>query len=183
MRSAAPVSVPQKRPRAQEIPVRFAIGDCSLGSILVAASGIGICAIAFGDNPRGLERTLRDRFPHAQRGDADPVFKRVLAAVIAFVERPTAGFPLPMDIRGTPFQRRVWQALREIPLGTTVSYVEIATRIGRPPSSRAVAQACAANPLPVAIPCHRVIRADGSLSGYHSGVERKVALLERERRR
>ena len=160
--------------------IRFAIGECSLGAILVAATARGLCAILLGDDADALARELQDRFPHATlRGD-DEDFARTVALVVGFVEAPGVGLDLPLDIRGTAFQQRVWQALRAIPAGTTASYADIAARIGRPKAVRAVAQACAANALAVAIPCHRVVRSDGALSGYRWGVQRKRALLERE---
>lgn len=160
--------------------IRFAIGECSLGSILVARSERGVCAILIGDDPEALARDLQDRFPHAQLIGADPEFERWVARVVGLVEAPRLGLDLPLDLRGTTFQQRVWQALREIPAGQTASYAAIAERIGAPKAVRAVAQACAANPLAVAIPCHRVVRQDGALSGYRWGVQRKRALLERE---
>lgn len=160
--------------------IKFAVAECSLGSILVAQSEKGVCAILLGDDPDELVRDLQDRFPQATfiGGDAD--FERLVATVIGFVEAPKLGLNLPLDVRGTSFQRRVWQALREIPPGKTASYSEIARRIGAPGSVRAVAQACGANALAVAIPCHRVVRNDGALSGYRWGVQRKRALLEKE---
>ena len=160
--------------------IRFALGECSLGSILVAATGKGICAIALGDDPGTLLRDLQDRFlkAHLVGGDAD--FEKLVARVVAFVEAPALGLDLPLDVRGTVFQQRVWQALREIPAGATVSYAQLAQRVGAPASVRAVAQACAANAIALAIPCHRVIRTDGALSGYRWGVERKRMLLQRE---
>lgn len=162
------------------IEIRFAIGQCSLGAILVAQSARGVCAILIGDDPDVLARDLQDRFPkaHLIGGDAD--FEQLVARVVGFVEVPAIGLDLPLDLRGTAFQQRVWQALREIPAGRTASYTDIAQRIGAPASVRAVAQACAANPLAVAIPCHRVVRLDGGLSGYRWGVERKRELLSRE---
>jgi AraC family transcriptional regulator, regulatory protein of adaptative response / methylated-DNA-[protein]-cysteine methyltransferase len=160
--------------------IRFAVGDCSLGSILVAATDKGVCAIALGDDPEELARELQDRFPSARLEAGDEKFDQLVAVVVGFVEAPAVGLDLPLDVRGTAFQQRVWQALRDIPPGTTVSYAEIARRIGAPRGVRAVAQACAANPLAVAIPCHRVVRRDGAVSGYRWGVERKRALLERE---
>ena len=160
--------------------IRFAVGQCSLGAILVARSDQGICAITLGDDPDALVRQLQDRFPNAELVGDDRDFDRVVAQVVGFVEAPNQGLDLPLDIRGTAFQRRVWQALREIPAGETASYTEIARRIGAPASVRAVAGACAANHLAVAVPCHRVVRNDGGLSGYRWGVERKRALLERE---
>jgi AraC family transcriptional regulator of adaptative response/methylated-DNA-[protein]-cysteine methyltransferase len=158
--------------------IRFAVGECSLGSILVAASDRGVCAILLGDDPEALARDLQDRFPRAELIGGDRDFERIVAKVVGFVE--ALGLDLPLDVRGTAFQQRVWQALRKIPAGSTASYTEIARRLGSPRSVRAVAQACAANPLAVAIPCHRVLRTDGALSGYRWGVERKRALLERE---
>jgi AraC family transcriptional regulator of adaptative response/methylated-DNA-[protein]-cysteine methyltransferase len=160
--------------------IRFAIGECALGSILVAQSDRGVCAIALGDDPDALARELQDRFPKARLLGGDAGFEALVARVVGFVEAPALGLDLPLDLRGTAFQLRVWQALREIPAGTTASYSEIAERIGAPKSTRAVAQACGANTLAVAIPCHRVVRSDGSLSGYRWGVERKGALLRRE---
>ncbi|SMF65632.1 DNA-O6-methylguanine--protein-cysteine S-methyltransferase /Transcriptional regulator Ada [Tistlia consotensis] len=160
--------------------IRFAVGECSLGSILVACSAKGVCAILLGDDPDALARELQDRFPKAELIGGDPDFEALVARVIGFVEAPGLGLDLPLDVRGTAFQRRVWQALREIPAGSTASYAEIAERIGDPKAVRAVAGACAANSLAVAIPCHRVVRTDGALSGYRWGVERKRRLLERE---
>jgi AraC family transcriptional regulator of adaptative response/methylated-DNA-[protein]-cysteine methyltransferase len=160
--------------------IRFAIGDCSLGAILVAATDKGVCAIMLGDDPEALARGLQDRFPRAELIGADAAFEATVAKVVGLVERPGAGLDLPLDIRGTAFQQRVWDALRQLKSGETASYADIARRIGAPKAMRAVAQACAANRLAVAIPCHRVVRTDGDLSGYAWGVERKRALLERE---
>lgn len=160
--------------------IRFAVGESSLGSILVAASDTGVCAILLGDDPDALVQELHSRFPRADLLGGDPVFERLVATVVGFVEEPGLGLELPLDLRGTAFQQRVWHALRAIPSGTTVTYAEIARRLGAPGSARAVARACAANPLAVAIPCHRVVRTDGGLSGYRWGVERKRALLARE---
>ncbi len=160
--------------------IRFAIGQCSLGAILVAQSERGVCAISLGDDPQELARELQDRFPNANLIGGDAAFERLVANVVGMVEAPHLGLDLPLDVRGTAFQQRVWQALREIPAGHTVSYAELAERIGAPQSVRAVAQACGANTLAIAIPCHRVVRSDGALSGYRWGVERKRALLERE---
>ena len=160
--------------------IRFAIGECSLGSILVARSERGVCAIFLGDDPDTLARDLQDRFPRADLIGGDPGFEQLVAKVVGFVEAPRLGLDLPLDVRGTAFQQRVWQALQGIPAGETVSYADIANRIGAPRSVRAVAQACAANALAVAIPCHRVVRNDGGISGYRFGVERKRALLEKE---
>ncbi|MEE2977960.1 MAG: bifunctional DNA-binding transcriptional regulator/O6-methylguanine-DNA methyltransferase Ada [Pseudomonadota bacterium] len=160
--------------------IRFAVGECSLGSILVAQSDRGICAILMGNDPDALVRDLQDTFPKAELIGGDAGFEDLVAKVVGFVEAPSIGLDLPLDVRGTAFQERVWQALREVPPGSTTSYTEIAARIGAPQAVRAVAQACAANHIAVAIPCHRVIRRDGNTSGYRWGVERKLALLERE---
>lgn len=160
--------------------IRFAIGACSLGSILVAQSARGVCAILMGDDPEALAHDLQDRFPAARLIGADAAFEQLVARVVGFVEAPGLGLDLPLDVRGTAFQQRVWQALQAIPAGETASYAEIARRIGSPKSVRAVAGACAANTLAVAIPCHRVVRSDGGFGGYRWGVERKRALLERE---
>ena len=160
--------------------IRFAVGECSLGSILVAATDKGVCAILFGDDPEGLVRDLQDRFDKAELIGGDSAFEALVARVVGFVEQPRLGLDLPLDVRGTAFQQRVWQALREIPAGQTASYAQVAEQIGKPSAVRAVAQACAANALAVAIPCHRVVRNDGALSGYRWGVERKRALLDRE---
>lgn len=160
--------------------IRFAIAQCSLGAILVAQSPRGVCAISLGNDPDLLARQLQDSFPSAELIGADADFEQLVARVVGFVEAPGVGLDLPLDIRGTAFQQRVWQALREIPAGQTQSYREVAERIGMPKAARAVALACAANKLAVAIPCHRVVRNDGSLSGYRWGVERKQALLTAE---
>ena len=162
--------------------IRFAVGECSLGSILVATSERGICAILLGDDPDALARELQDQFPRANLIGGDAEFEQLVSKVVGFVESPALGLDLPLDVRGTAFQQRVWQVLRKIPAGSTASYTEIARTIGSPSSVRAVAQACGANTLAVAIPCHRVVRNDGALSGYRWGVERKRALLEREAR-
>lgn len=164
-----------------ETPIRFAVGECSMGSILVARSERGVCAILLGDDPDGLARELQDRFPRAELIGGDGDFEALVARVVGFVESPALGLDLPLDVRGTAFQQRVWQALASIPPGETASYAEVARRIGAARSVRAVAQACGANALAVAIPCHRVVRSDGALSGYRWGVERKRALLARER--
>jgi AraC family transcriptional regulator of adaptative response/methylated-DNA-[protein]-cysteine methyltransferase len=160
--------------------IRFAIGECSLGSVLVASSGKGICAILLGDDPAVLLDDLHARFPYADVASGDASLTRLLAKVTGFVEAPTAGLDWPLDIKGTAFQRRVWQVLRDIPPGSTASYAEVAARLGAPKAVRAVAQACARNSIAVAIPCHRVVRSDGALSGYRWGVVRKKALLEKE---
>ena len=161
--------------------IRFAIAQCSLGAILVAATDRGVCAILMDDDPEALLRDLQDRFPKADLVGGDAGFDTLVAQVIGFVEAPNLGLDLPLDVRGTAFQQRVWQALREIPAGATASYAQVAARIGSPKAVRAVAQACAGNAIAVAIPCHRVVRNDGALSGYRWGVDRKRALLDRER--
>ena len=160
--------------------IRFAVGQSSLGAILVASSNKGVVAILLGDDAEELVHDLQDRFPKASLIGADRDYEAMVARVVGFVEAPEIGLDLPLDIRGTAFQQRVWQALQEIPIGATVSYAELAQRIGVPKAVRAVAGACAANKLAVAIPCHRVIRNDGAVSGYAWGVERKRALLDRE---
>ena len=160
--------------------MRFAVGECYLGSILVAASHKGIAAILLDDDPEALIHDLEDRFPKAKLIGGDRDFEKIMAKVVGLVEAPEAGLDLPLDVRGTAFQHRVWQALREIPVGTTATYSEIAERIGMPKAVRAVAATCAANKIAVAIPCHRVVRNDGSLSGYRWGVDRKRLLIARE---
>ena len=160
--------------------IRFAVGQCALGAILVAQSQIGLCAILLGDDPNQLVQDLQDQFPQARLIGGDTGFEHLVAQVVGFVESPMIGLDLPLDIRGTAFQQRVWQALRAIPPGTTATYADIAARIGAPKAFRAVGRACGANPLAVAIPCHRVVRHDGELSGYRWGVERKRELLHRE---
>ena len=160
--------------------IRFAVGDCSLGAILVAASVKGVCAILFDDDPKTLVHDYQERFPEAQLSGGDTAFERLVAKVVGFVEAPQRDFELPLDVHCTAFQHRVWEALREIPAGETASYRVVAERIGSPKAVRAVAGACAANAIAVAIPCHRVVRHDGGISGYRWGVERKRALLNRE---
>lgn len=160
--------------------IRFAVGQTSLGAIVIASTKKGVAAILLGDDPDRLVRDLQDRFPKALLIGADRDYEDLVARVVGFVEAPRVGLYLPLDVRGTAFQERVWKALQEVPVGTTVSYAEIARRVGAPKSVRAVAGACAANKLAVAIPCHRVVRNDGSLSGYAWGVKRKRALIERE---
>jgi AraC family transcriptional regulator of adaptative response/methylated-DNA-[protein]-cysteine methyltransferase len=170
------------RAAGQNNDIRFAVGQCSLGAILVAQSERGVCAILLGDDPHQLVCDLQDKFRRANLIGADHDFEQLIAKVVGFIEAPAIGLDLPLDVRGTAFQERVWQALREIPAGRTASYADIAQRIGSPKAVRAVAQACGANSLAVAIPCHRVVRSDGNLSGYRWGVERKRQLLERETR-
>jgi AraC family transcriptional regulator of adaptative response/methylated-DNA-[protein]-cysteine methyltransferase len=171
----------QYRAGGTDEEIRFAVGKTSLGEILVASSKKGVAAILLGDDPDELVRNLQDRFPKARLIGADSEYEALIALVVGFIEMPGTGLTLPLDVRGTAFQQRVWRALQEIPVGETVSYAEVARRIGSPNAMRAVAGACAANHLAVAIPCHRVVRGDGSLSGYAWGVARKRALLDRER--
>ncbi len=160
--------------------IRFAVGESSLGPVLVAATDEGICAIELDDDPEKLVRNLQDRFPKAILVGNDEEFERWVAKVVALVESPRIGLDLPLDVRGTVFQQKVWQALQAIPAGTTITYANLAALIGASGAARAVARACAANPIALAIPCHRVIRTDGNLSGYRWGVERKRQLLARE---
>lgn len=168
------------RDRGADHVIRFAIGETTFGAVLVAGTEHGICAITMGDEPDVLVRELQDRFVQAELIGGDPAFEAHVARVVGFVEAPAGGLDLPLDIQGTVFQQRVWQALQQIPCGETASYAEIATRIGSPKAARAVARACASNPLAVAIPCHRVVRTDGDVSGYRWGVARKRDLLRRE---
>ncbi len=162
------------------IEVAFVVEQCRLGSILVARSELGLCAILLGDDPDALGHDLRQRFPRAEPAADETDFSVAVAEVVRFVDAPATGLGQPLDVHGTVFQRRVWQALRITPVGETVSYGELAVRIGAPAAVRAVAGACAANLLAVAIPCHRVVGRDGSLTGYRWGVERKRALLASE---
>lgn len=170
----------QYRARGAGATIYFAVGQCALGAILVAQSARGVCAIFLGDDPAQLLNDLQDQFANAELIGADNRFEQLIAQVVGFVEQPALGLNLPLDVQGTAFQERVWQALREVPAGQRVSYTDIAERIGAPKAVRAVALACAANRIAVAIPCHRVVRRDGDLSGYRWGVERKRQLLERE---
>lgn len=162
------------------VAIRFSVATCTLGFVLVAATERGLCAILLGDDSETLARDLRARFPQAEIAEAESGFADRVAEVVAFVAAPHLGLVLPLDIGGTAFQQRVWSALRAIPPGRTATYAEIAGRIGQPAAVRAVARACAANAHAVAIPCHRVVRGDGSPSGYRWGVARKAELLMRE---
>lgn len=165
----------------KDVLIRFAIAECSLGLVMVAATDKGVCAILLDDDPQALVADLQCRFPKAQLVIGDAPFADMVAKVVDFVEAPYTGLDLPLDIKGTVFQQRVWEALRGIPCGETATYAEVAARIGSPGASRAVARACASNNLAVAIPCHRVVASSGALSGYRWGVERKRQLLESER--
>jgi AraC family transcriptional regulator of adaptative response/methylated-DNA-[protein]-cysteine methyltransferase len=160
--------------------IRFAIGECSLGSILVAATERGVCAILLGDEPEALCHELERFFPRADLVGGDAAFERLVANAVGIVENPRRATGLPLDVRGTAFQERVWRALSAIPAGTTTTYSSLARSLGSPSSVRAVARACAANRIAVAIPCHRVVRTDGDPAGYRWGIERKRALLARE---
>ncbi|MES2205949.1 MAG: bifunctional DNA-binding transcriptional regulator/O6-methylguanine-DNA methyltransferase Ada [Pseudomonadota bacterium] len=168
------------RAKGRDANIHFALGECFLGSILVAKSERGICAILLGDDPATLIEDIQTKFSSASLVGGDETFEQWVAQVVGFIEAPKVGLHLPLDIQGTAFQQRVWQALQQIPMGKTVSYTDIAQQMGLPKSVRAIASACAANTLAVAIPCHRVIRLDGGLSGYRWGIERKEALLKRE---
>jgi AraC family transcriptional regulator, regulatory protein of adaptative response / methylated-DNA-[protein]-cysteine methyltransferase len=170
----------QYRSGAANEEIRFAVGQSSLGAVLVASSAKGVAAILLGDDPDALVRNLQDRFPKARLIGGDNEYEALVARVVGLIEAPEVGLDLPLDVRGTAFQQRVWRALTEIPVGKTISYAELARRIGAPKSVRGVAGACAANKLAVAIPCHRVVRNDGSLSGYAWGIERKRVLLDKE---
>ena len=174
------MSAKHYRQGAKGIPIYFALGQCSLGTVLVAQSEKGVCAISLGDDPQPLIERLQQQFAQAELRGGDRHYEQLVAQVIGYLEQPSSTWHLPLDIQGTVFQERVWRALRDIPPGSTASYTDIAERIGSPKAVRAVAQACAANRIAVVIPCHRVIRQDGSLSGYRWGIERKTALLDRE---
>jgi O-6-methylguanine DNA methyltransferase len=179
--SAACTIVPAKSPKtATASEIAFSIRECILGQVLVARSAIGVCAILIGSDAEDLRTDLATRFPGSTLIANEPQLRDDLSKVVRFLETPSEGIDLALDMRGTPFQRRVWDALRAIPVGTTVTYTELARRIGGPRWARAVASACAANPIALAIPCHRVIRSNGGLSGYRWGVERKRMLLDNE---
>ena len=183
MDDASPGSVHLREPETAIIgSIRYATGNSTLGKILVASSDRGVCAVLFGDDERTLETELATVYPKAKLDERAAALRQLLAQVTALVEAPARGFDQPLDVGGTKFQQRVWQALREIPAGRTASYADIAARIGRPDAVRAVGSACAANVLAIAIPCHRVIKSDGAPSGYRWGAERKRVLLQREAR-
>jgi len=160
--------------------IAFSIGECALGKVLVARSPVGVCAILIGSDAEELKSDLAARFPDSKLISNEPRLRDDLLKVVRFIETPGEGLDLALDMRGTPFQRRVWHALRAIPVGTTMTYSELARRIGAPKSARAVASACASNAIALAIPCHRVVRSNGALSGYRWGVERKRLLLNNE---
>jgi AraC family transcriptional regulator, regulatory protein of adaptative response / methylated-DNA-[protein]-cysteine methyltransferase len=156
------------------------VEPCALGVIIIAATSRGVCGIEFGDSAHALIERLNQRFPKAQFIPGDARFTTWVAQVLSYIDQPAGVLDLPLDIQGTVFQRRVWQALRDIPCGNTASYADVAVAIGQPKAVRAVATACASNNVAVAVPCHRVVRSDGSLSGYRWGPERKRELLRRE---
>lgn len=170
----------QYRRGGDDLPVRYTLQSCSLGRCLVAASSRGICAVLPGDSDDELINELEQIFPHAQRERADEAFSQQVAEVIAVLDGKREAFTLPLDIRGTAFQQQVWQALRNIPAGETRSYQQVAESINKPKAVRAVANACAANTLALIVPCHRVVRQSGALSGYRWGEARKALLLQRE---
>jgi AraC family transcriptional regulator of adaptative response/methylated-DNA-[protein]-cysteine methyltransferase len=172
----------QYRKRGQQVIIRFAISRCSLGQVLVAVTEKGVCQIALGDHASDLRADLLARLPAAKEISADPALADLLAVVLSLIESPAGEVTFPLEIRGTVFQQKVWRALRAIPPGQTLTYCEVAAAIGHPLAARAVASACAANSLAVAVPCHRVVRSDGSLGGYRWGVARKEKLLAREGR-
>lgn len=162
--------------------VRYATAQSALGWLLVARSDRGVCAVLLGNDPRELEEDLRSRMPSAKLEVGDEACAYIAATIAAHVENPSVPLDFTLDTRGTPFQLRVWKALRAIPAGMTISYSELARQVGTPEAVRAVASACGANPIALAVPCHRVVSKDGSLGGYRWGVERKHALLQREKR-
>jgi AraC family transcriptional regulator, regulatory protein of adaptative response / methylated-DNA-[protein]-cysteine methyltransferase len=164
----------------QEVTIRYAVADCALGLVLVAGTARGICSVRFGDRQASLEQELHQDFPRASIEKGDDDFDRWVRAILDHIEEPGHSINLPLDIQGTAFQQRVWQALREIPPGQTASYSEVATRIGQPTAARAVARACGTNPVAVVVPCHRVVGTRGRLGGYRWGIERKQKLLKRE---
>lgn len=176
-RSALGMSARTYRARGKDMRISFAVGQCRLGAILVATTEIGLCAVALGDDPQKLVEELQDDFSEAVFLGADSEFERVVARVVALVDGTDVGIDLALDVRGTAFQIRVWRALQEIPSGETVTYSQLAARLGRPSAARAVASAVAKNPIAIAIPCHRVVRTDGTLGGYRWGLDRKRALL------
>ena len=172
-------SAPHPAPEADDT-IEYSIGESTLGQILVARSALGVCAILIGADAENLKREVAESFPDSRLAPNDIKLRKDVARVARFVMDPSEGLDLALDMRGTAFQRRVWNALRAVPAGTTVSYTELARRLGDAKLARAVAGACAANALALAVPCHRVVRSDGSLSGYRWGVDRKRALIDKE---
>jgi len=178
--SALGMTATQLRRGGEGLSIRALVRPCSLGHALIAATQRGVCAIFFADRPEGLEGELRERFPRATIAPADAALERLAALALELIEGATPAPEVPLDLVGTAFQQRVWRALREIPPGTTTTYAALARRIGAPRAVRAVGTACGANPVSVAVPCHRVVRGDGGLGGYRWGLRRKKALLARE---
>jgi len=176
----APRPLPAAQHKAAASSITFAIGECALGKVLAARRASGVCAILIGADEQELKADLAARFPKCKLSAGSASVHDDLAKIIRFVDRPGEGLDLALDLRGTPFQRRVWQALRAIPAGTTVSYTELARRIGAPRSARAVARACASNPAALSVPCHRAVRSNGDLAGYRWGAGRKRALIQKE---
>lgn len=170
----------QYRDGGRNVTIEFTVARSPLGHLLVATTDQGICCIEFGSNETMLQERLAERFPAARLKENDDDLRQSVADITAFIRTPRHGLRLP-DIQGTAFQRRVWKALQAIPPGRTASYREVAAAIGQPTAHRAVARACSANKLALAIPCHRVVRTDGQLGGYRWGLERKRRLLEREK--
>lgn len=170
------------RPIAYSETIQYRVHESTLGPVAIAASEQGICAILFGDDKTALEKDLAARFPTATLIEGEGEFDRLADSVARYIDQPSDTVEFPLDPSGTDFQQRVWRALREIAPGTTASYKDVAMRIGSPKAVRAIARACAANPIAVAIPCHRVVRSDGSMSGYRWGTARKRMLLDREAR-
>ncbi|MEO0574919.1 MAG: methylated-DNA--[protein]-cysteine S-methyltransferase [Pseudomonadota bacterium] len=168
------------RDGGRDMRIRFAVAACSLGAVLVAATKNGVCCIEMGDDPEALTTAFQARFAKANIIGAEPDFDQLVALVCGHIDQPNSTLKLPLDIRGTVFQQKVWSALQTIAHGQTATYTDIAKAIGQPNAHRAVARACAANPVAIAVPCHRVVRKDGGLSGYRWGIERKRALLDRE---
>jgi len=160
--------------------IAYAMTSCSLGTVLVAGTTEGVSAVLLGDTIEAVVAELAQRFPGSALQWEPERLGAWLDRAVALVERPAAVFDAPLDVHGTVFQLLVWQALRGIPAGSTATYSDIAARVGRPDAVRAVAGACAANPVAIAVPCHRVVRSDGGLAGYRWGIERKRALLARE---
>jgi len=168
----------QLEANAEEI--KFATGKSELGTILVARSAAGVCAILIGDGAEVLKRDLAEEFTDAKLVRDDGALRTDLEKILTFIKTPAKGLNLSLDIRGTPFQRRVWSALLGVRVGYKITYAALASHIGEPRAIRAVASACAANAIALAIPCHRVVRSDGALAGYRWGMERKRSMVEKE---
>jgi AraC family transcriptional regulator of adaptative response/methylated-DNA-[protein]-cysteine methyltransferase len=164
----------------EKTTISYAVAPCSLGWLLVGATERGLCAVRLGDNKEELAQTLKAEFPAAALADADPGLAVALSQLTEYLEGNRPHLDLPLDVQATAFQRQVWEALRGIPYGETRSYQDVAREIGRPEAVRAVAGACAGNPVALVVPCHRVVRSDGGLGGYRWGIDRKEALLRQE---